>query len=121
MTIYVYSKLILLFLPLNIISLECIEKAKRKQKHVVIMSTTILFAIIMGQIGLGWYSDDRAFIKFGSTRESIYIVATSNIPARLHLFSNVLFFGGLIIVDFLMVRFTFKINRRPHEDPRDYA
>jgi len=84
-----------------------IEQKKRSPKRVVIITMTVLFAIIMAQIGVGWYVNDLVYIKFGSTRESMYNATTSTFSPGLHLFSNVLFFGGLITVDFLMVRWGF--------------
>jgi len=74
---------------------------------VVITATTALFALVISQMALTWYNDDRVLIKSGSTRESIYIATRTSISAGLHLFNNITFFAALITADWLMVRHVF--------------
>ena len=73
----------------------------------VIIGTTVLFALVMAQMAMTWYNDDRVLIRSGSTRESMYIATTSSIPVGLHLFNDTTFFSALITADWLMVRCTF--------------
>jgi len=111
-TIYLYSKpLALHFLSLGYTFSSFIEQKKRKQKSVVVIASTVLLAIITAQKALAWYHNDVVFIQRASTRESVYVAETSTTPAGLHLFSDILFFGGLITVDFLMVRYVSRFNR----------
>jgi len=65
----------------------------------------------MAQAAWRWYVDDRALIGMLATGKSLYIETTAKIPAGLHLFHDVIFFGALILADWLMVRHLIKFMR----------
>jgi len=65
----------------------------------------------MTQTAWRWYVDDQALIGMLATRKSLYIETTALLPAGVHLFHDIVFFGALVVADWLMVRYHIEFER----------